>query len=169
MDQIIKAMVLGIVQGATEFLPVSSSAHLVIVPWLLGWTPGSLLFDTVLHWGTLVSIILVFWADFVHIIRATLISLVRRSLADPYARLGWWIVVATIPAAVTGFFLKDPIEGLFQAPVITGVFLFVTAAILWGSDWLTRRGSSATRRCGVPYSIRSASLPQESARVYLPA
>ena len=144
MDQIIKAIVLGIVQGATEFLPVSSSAHLVIVPWLLGWTPGSLLFDTMLHWGTLVSIVLVFWADFLRIIRATLLSIVRRSLADSDARLGWWIVLASIPAAATGFLLKDAIEQLFHAPAFVGAFLFVTAFLLWGSEWLARRGSSAT-------------------------
>jgi len=143
MFEIIKAIVLGIVQGATEFLPVSSSGHLVIVPWLLGWTPGTLLFDTVLHWGTLVSIALVFWADFVRIIRAALLSIVRRSLADPDARLGWWIVLASIPAAATGLFLKDSIESLFHAPVLAGVFLFVTAALLWGSEWLARRVNAA--------------------------
>ena len=65
MTDHLRAIVLGIVQGATEFLPVSSSGHLVIVPWLLGWTRHSLLFDTVLHWGTLLSIVLVFWRDFV--------------------------------------------------------------------------------------------------------
>ncbi|RLT35585.1 MAG: undecaprenyl-diphosphate phosphatase, partial [Chloroflexi bacterium] len=144
MFEIIKAIVLGLVQGATEFLPVSSSAHLVIVPWLLGWQPGDLLFDTILHWGTLVSIVVVFRADFVRIIQATLTSLVRRSLADANARLGWWIVLATIPAAVTGLLLKDAIEKLFQAPVIVGMFLFVTAALLLGSEWLARRSSPRT-------------------------
>ncbi|MBI3960551.1 MAG: undecaprenyl-diphosphatase UppP [Chloroflexi bacterium] len=144
MFEIIKAIVLGIVQGATEFLPVSSSGHLVIVPWLLGWQPGDLLFDTILHWGTLVSIALVFWADFVRIIRATLTSLARRSLADPNARLGWWIVLATIPAAASGLLLKDSIEELFHSPVTAGTFLFVTAALLLGSEWLARRGSSHT-------------------------
>ena len=59
-----EALILGLVQGLTEFLPVSSSGHLVIVPWFLGWTPSSLLFDTVLHWGTLLSIGVIFWRDF---------------------------------------------------------------------------------------------------------
>ena len=142
MFEIIKAIVLGIVQGATEFLPVSSSGHLVIVPWLLGWKPGDLFFDTVLHWGTLVSIFVVFWEDFVHIIQATLTSLLRRSLADPYAQLGWWIVLATIPAALTGVLLKDGLEALFHLPAAAGGFLFVTAALLLGSEWLARRKNS---------------------------
>ena len=64
MQEIIQALILGIVQGATEFIPVSSSGHLVIVPWLFGWDPSPLLFDTILHWGTLTAIIIVFWRDF---------------------------------------------------------------------------------------------------------
>lgn len=139
MFEIFKAIVLGIVQGATEFIPVSSSGHLVIVPWLLGWEGGDLLFDTMLHWGTLLSIVVVFWADFVRIIKAALLSLVRRSLADSDARLGWWIVLASVPAAATGLLLKDAIEALFHEPVAAGGFLFVTAAFLLGSEWLTRR------------------------------
>ena len=77
MTEIIRAIVLGIVQGATEFIPVSSSAHLVIVPWLLHWPPQSLLFDTILHWGTLTSILVVFWRDFLKIIAAVLRGLMR--------------------------------------------------------------------------------------------
>jgi len=142
VSEIIKSIVLGIVQGATEFIPVSSSGHLVIVPWLLGWKPGDLLFDTVLHWGTLLSIFVVFRADFVRIIQATLLSLTRRSLADSNARLGWWIVLATFPAAATGLFLKDSIEEMFHSPVTAGSFLFVTAALLLGSEWLSRRGTA---------------------------
>lgn len=139
MFEIVKAIVLGVVQGATEFLPVSSSGHLVIVPWLLGWSPGDLLFDTVLHWGTLLSILVVFWSDILAIVRASLTSLVQRSLADPNARLGWWIVLASVPAVFTGLLLKDQIEALFHEPVAAGGFLFVTAAFLLSSEWLARR------------------------------
>ncbi|RME50795.1 MAG: undecaprenyl-diphosphate phosphatase, partial [Caldilineae bacterium] len=73
----IQALVLGLIQGATEFLPVSSSGHLTIAPWLLGWPNSSLLFDTVVHWGTLLAILVVFWRDFLRIAQATLISLLR--------------------------------------------------------------------------------------------
>jgi len=136
---ILHALILGIVQGATEFLPVSSSGHLVIVPWLFEWPTPSLLFDTVLHWGTLLSIIVVFWREFVAIIVATLRSIYQRSLRDPDARLGWFIVIGTIPAVLTGLLLKDHIEALFHSARATGVFLLVTAGLLALSERLARR------------------------------
>jgi undecaprenyl-diphosphatase len=137
--EILQAIVLGLVQGATEFIPVSSSGHLVIVPWLLGWEKPSLLFDTVLHWGTLLAIALVFWRDFLNIIVASLRSIGQRSLADPDARLGWYIVVGSIPAALTGLLLKDQIEDLFASPAAAGGFLLITAALLIGSEQLARQ------------------------------
>jgi undecaprenyl-diphosphatase len=137
--ELLQAIVLGLVQGATEFIPVSSSGHLVIVPWLLGWEKPSLLFDTVLHWGTLLAIALVFWRDFLNIVVASLRSIGQRSLADPNARLGWYIVAGSIPAALTGLLLKDQIEGLFASPAAAGGFLLVTAALLIGSEQLARQ------------------------------
>lgn len=139
MVEILRALILGIVQGATEFLPISSSGHLVIVPWLFEWPAPSLLFDTVLHWGTLLAIVLVFWRDLVAIIVATVRSLFERSLKDPNARLGWYIVIGTIPAVLTGLLLKDQIEALFHSPRATGFFLLVTAGLLALSERLARR------------------------------
>ncbi|MBX3000468.1 MAG: undecaprenyl-diphosphatase UppP [Caldilineaceae bacterium] len=139
MFELIQAIVLGLVQGATEFIPVSSSGHLVIVPWLLGWEKPSLLFDTVLHWGTLLAIALIFWRDFLNIIVASLRSIGERSLVDPNARLGWYIVAGSIPAALTGLLLKDQIEDLFASPTAAGAFLLVTAALLIGSEQLARQ------------------------------
>lgn len=139
MFEFIEAIVLGIVQGATEFIPVSSSGHLVIVPWLLGWDHQGLLFDTVLHWGTLAAIFAVFWRDFWRIIVASLQSIVRRSLADPNARLGWFIVVGSVPAALTGLLFKDFIESLFASHLAAAGFLLVTAALLAGSEQLAAR------------------------------
>jgi undecaprenyl-diphosphatase len=142
MFEIIKAIVLGLVQGLTEFIPVSSSAHLVIVPWLLGWETQSLLFDTVLHWGTLLAIIAVFWRDLWAILIATLGSLARRSLADANARLGWYIVVGSIPAVVAGILFNDFFEALFSSPFAVGFFLLFTAAILAGSEQLAKHEKS---------------------------
>jgi undecaprenyl-diphosphatase len=135
---IVQAIILAIVQGLSEFIPISSSGHLVIVPWFLGWEKPSLLFDTVLHWGTLVSIFLVFGADIWRIALATLGSLASRSLADVNARLGWFIVVGTIPALVTGLLFKDFFEALFSSPAAAGGFLLVTAALLTTSELIVR-------------------------------
>jgi undecaprenyl-diphosphatase len=136
---IVKAIILGIVQGLTEFIPISSSAHLVIIPWLTGWEPSSFLFDTILHWGTLLSILLVFWKDFLLIIEATFHSLFTRSLQDVNARLGWFIVVGTIPAAVLGLLFEDYFETLFHSPTASAGFLLVTAALLIGSEQMVQR------------------------------
>ena len=139
MFELIQAIVLGAVQGLTEFIPVSSSGHLVIVPWLLGWNHQSLLFDTVLHWGTLISILAALGRDLWAIFVATLQSLVRRSLADPNARLGWYIVVGSIPAALAGLLFNDFFESLFASPRIVGFTLLFTALILAGSEQMIRR------------------------------
>lgn len=139
MFEYLQALTLGLIQGATEFLPVSSSGHLTIAPWLFGWPHSSLLFDTVVHWGTLLAIVIVFWRDFLRIARATLLSIVHRSLADVHARLGWFIVLGSIPAAVTGLLFKDFFEQLFSSAPAAGGFLLVTAGLLWGSEQLGRR------------------------------
>ncbi len=135
---LVKAIILGIVQGATEFIPVSSSGHLVIVPWFLGWSPSSLLFDTVLHWGTLLSIAVVFWQDFWQMIRETLRSLATRSLENMHARLGWFIVVGSVPAAITGLLFEEFFETLFHSPTAAAFFLLVTATLLVSSELMIR-------------------------------
>ena len=140
--EIIKAIVLGLVQGATEFIPVSSSGHLVIVPWLLGWDHSTLLFDAVVHWGTLVAIILIFWRDFWAMFVAAIQSIVQRSLADSHARLAWFVVLGSVPAAVIGFLFEDRVESLFSsasAPLTAGASLLVTAILLSGSELMTAR------------------------------
>lgn len=138
----IQAIVLGFIQGATEFVPISSSGHLVIVPWLFGWEPPSLLFDTMLHWGTLLAIFIVFWRDFLAMIRAWFQSIARRSLADPNARTAWFIIVGTLPAVAAALLFEDQLEAMFLNPRAVGVFLLVTAALLFFSEqWTQRRGN----------------------------
>ncbi|HXF61449.1 MAG TPA: undecaprenyl-diphosphatase UppP [Caldilineaceae bacterium] len=139
VSEILRALVLGVVQGATEFIPVSSSAHLVIMPWLAGWPDPSLLFDTVLHWGTLLALLLVFWRELWAIFIATLQSIGRRSLADPNARLGWYIVVGTLPAVGIGYFFEGFFETLYSDAAAAGRALFITALLLTGSELLARR------------------------------
>jgi undecaprenyl-diphosphatase len=145
MAELIQAIVLGIVQGISEFVPISSSGHLVITPWFFGWEKPSLLFDTILHWGTLVSILMVFWRDFWNITVAVIRGLMQRSLADFNARLGWFIVLGSIPAAVIGLSFKGFFEALFFSPQSVGFFLLVTGTLLLGSEWLARRMAERKR------------------------
>lgn len=139
----IQTIVLAIVQGVTEFLPISSSAHLMIVPWLFGWPFPPLLFDTMLHWGTLLAILIVFWRELIVIAKAMWFSLVQRSLHDAEARLGWYIVIGTVPVVIAGFVFKDLIEAMFQNMKEVGFSLIVTAGVLALSEWLTHRRAAA--------------------------
>lgn len=129
-----QAIVLGFVQGVTEFLPISSSGHLVLVPHFLGWEfsqQAVFVFDVLVQWGTLLAVIIYFWQDLINIIMAFLRGIIdRKPFATHDARMGWNLILATIPAVVLGFLLKDTVEAAFSNPRITGVFLLVTAAIL---------------------------------------
>lgn len=132
-----QAVVLGLIQGGTEFIPVSSSAHLVIVPWLLGWPEPGLAFDTVVHWGTLLSVVAFFRKELLPLIIAWGRSLVRRRVEEPEAKLAWLIVVGTIPAAVMGYYGEDFFSQLFGKPTQVGGLLLVTGLLLalserWG-------------------------------------
>jgi len=126
----LQAIVLGFLQGATEFLPISSSAHLVLVPYLLGWPDPGLSLDTALHLGTLLAVLIYFRQDVWRLIVAGWTSLRQRSLADPQARLAWLLILATIPAALGGFLLENSFESLFGMPRWVAAFLLVTAGLL---------------------------------------
>jgi undecaprenyl-diphosphatase len=117
---VLQACLLGIVQGLTEFLPISSSAHLILIPWLLGWDNpviSSLPFDVALHMGTLISVLVYFAADWARLIRAGVRSIVERRIGpDPDRRLAWLIVVGCIPGAVLGAMAESKVEEVFHAP-----------------------------------------------------
>ena len=136
---IIQAIILGLLQGATEFIPVSSSGHLVLVPWLVGWDSPGLVFDTVVHWGTLVAVLAYFWRDWLKLISAWLRGLVRWDWSDPLARMLWLLIVGSIPAAVIGFLLEDFFESLFGKPAWVAVFMLVTAGLLALGEFLGAR------------------------------
>lgn len=145
MDLLLQALVMGIVQGLTEFLPVSSSGHLIVVPELLGWDDRfitSLAFSVMLHLGTLVALLTYFRAEWLRLVPAGLAAIRDRSLAgDPDRRLAWLIAVATVPALVAGFLLNDLIEGAFRQAGLVALMLVVGGAILW----LAERSGSRSR------------------------
>jgi undecaprenyl-diphosphatase len=125
------ALVLGIVQGLTEYIPVSSSGHLVLVPWLLGWPDAPFTFEVLVQWGTLVGVFIYFWRDIGEIVRAVMQGLGRgQPLATFEARLGWLVIIATIPAVVFGLFFIDFFEAFFAAPIYVGVLMGIAAIIL---------------------------------------
>ena len=150
---ILQAFVLGLIQGATEFIPVSSSGHLTLVPWLLNWEFDPVLksaFDVLTHWGTLVAVMAVFWRDLWKLVLGGLRSLAGlrdggprgvlvRLAADEHGRLAWLIAIGSIPAAVLGLALEDFFEMLFGTPRVVSILLLVTAGLLVYSEWRSQR------------------------------
>lgn len=136
----VQAALLGLLQGATEFIPVSSSGHLVLVPWILGWAPPGLLFDSMVHWGTLAALVAVFWADLREVVVGWLRSLGRGDFAAPEARLGWYLILGTVPGAVAGALLEDFFEGLFASPGTAAGLLLVTGTFLALAEWRGQGG-----------------------------
>ena len=140
-----QVVVLALVQAATEFLPISSTAHLVIVPWLLGWDDHGLLFDIALHWGTVLSVLAYFSKTW---IRLLFLSVGRRVLEPPpghpdedlYAnpRLFIYLVAATFPAGIAGLLFEDYIETTLRSPLLIGVMLILVGLVIWWADRIGR-------------------------------
>ena len=131
----LQAIILGIIQGLTEFLPISSTAHLILIPWLFGWDDPGLAFDVVLHLGTLVGIIAFFWRDFYRMFHGMFFSgkgSIDNSGID--GRIGWYIIAGTIPAGVAGLFFKDKIETSLRDPRIIAITLILFALLLWWAE-----------------------------------
>jgi undecaprenyl-diphosphatase len=130
-----QAFVLGLVQGATEFIPVSSSGHLQAIPFLFGWESGSLEFDVALHLGTLVAVVAVFRTDLWDMVRAvTGGSGLERARALEARRLVLLLAVASVPAAIVGLLARDLVTGAFDEPLAIAAFLCLTAVVLWWSE-----------------------------------
>src|SRR6476660_201099 len=144
MDTLGQAIVMGIVQGLTEFLPISSSGHLIIVPYLAGWTDPfitSLAFSVMLHIGTLIALLVYFWRDWLRLVPAGFATIRDRSFdSDPDRRLAWLLVVATVPALIIGVLLNDVVEERFREVGLVALMLVVGAAIMWLADhWGPKR------------------------------
>ena len=129
-----QSILLGIVQGLTEFLPISSSAHLVLFPYLLGWqipAGEAFVFDVLVQVATLVAVIVFFWRVLVDMAVAFVKGIWKRQpFADPLARQAWLILLATIPAGLAGLLLKGLVEEAFSSPAAVGFFMLITAGLL---------------------------------------
>ena len=136
------AFVMGALQGVTEFLPISSSAHLILLPWLFGWQDpliNSLTFDVALHVGTLVAVVAYFWSDWMALLKA--VPQLARPQQSPAAMMLLAVIIATIPAAIAGILFQDPIEAYLRSPLQIAVVLAVMGLVIAFIDGR----SSATR------------------------
>ena len=154
-----QALVLGIVQGLTELLPISSSGHLILVPWLFDWSyleqhpDFNKTFDVALHLGTAVAVLVYFWADVVRYVIAWLGSIRRRSISEPDERIAWFIFAATIPAAISGAAGESFIEDKLGQPWQIAIFLAVFGILLWLADRLPQRFAIHELRFGTAFAI----------------
>lgn len=128
---VLQAVILGIVQGLAEFLPISSSAHLILVPWFLGWSPSGLAFDLALHVGTLIAVTIYFWRDLLNLA----VEGLTKGMKTPTGRLAWGIVLGTVPGAIFGLLMEDVVEAVFRQSILTiALLLAVVGVILYLAD-----------------------------------
>lgn len=130
---ILQAVILGLAQGLGEFLPISSSAHLVLIPWFFGWTDPGLTFDVALHLGTLVAVVIYFWKDWWRLIIKGFSDV--RSVEG---RLFWYLVAASIPGAIGGYLLEKKAETVFRSPTLIAIMLILMGVFLY---WVDRRST----------------------------
>jgi undecaprenyl-diphosphatase len=150
----LQAAILGLVQGLTEFLPVSSSAHLVIVPWLFGWPDPGIAFDVALHMGTVIAVLAYFWRDWLNIIQGLLRVVSTRRIDDPQGKLGVYILLGTIPGVIAGLLLETRIDESFHSAdpsrqangiLIIAVLMIALAAALFLAERLARHRLDITQ------------------------
>ncbi len=143
-----QGVVLGLLQGFSELFPISSLGHAVVTPRLLGWNIHQndkffLAFLVAVHLATALVLLGFFWKDWARVFRGLGRSLRDREISDPDARLGWLLVVGTIPAGILGLLLQDPLRKVFASATSAAVFLFVNGLLLFGAERLRRRAPGA--------------------------
>ena len=153
---ILHAVVFGVVQGLTEFIPISSSAHLILVPWLLGWPEPGLAFDVALHVGTLLALLVFFARDWARLAAGAARSIVSRDVSSPEARLTLGLVLGTIPAALAGvlgegvierwFHGDDPVGRTRGALLIAIALALLALALFLADRWTTHERPLADLR-----------------------
>jgi undecaprenyl-diphosphatase len=142
------AILLALLQGLTEFLPISSSAHLILLPRLLGWEDQGLAFDVAVHVGTLAAVVTYFRRDVTRLLLAWIQSCIRRQL-NPDAQLAWFVILGTVPVAVAGLLLHDVIETYLRSPLVIALATVGFGLLLGLSDW---RGRQVRSEAGLEFS-----------------
>ena len=129
---IVQSIILGIIQGIAEFFPISSSGHLVILPYFSNWDYPPLYFTVTVHFATLAAVVTVFYREIYYILKAVVTGIFSRSIRNSNNfKLGIFLIAASIPAAIAGIFLADYVESLFTSPITVAVCLVITALFLW--------------------------------------
>ncbi|MDQ6737005.1 MAG: undecaprenyl-diphosphatase UppP [Gemmatimonadota bacterium] len=144
MPTIFQALVLGLLQGLAEFLPISSSAHLTLAPWLFNWPDPGLSFDVALHFGTLVAVVWYFRAEWADLIRAAWQIVVTRRIVTMEQKRAAFLVAATIPGGIFGLLLEKKAESAFRNPALIASALIVMGILLWLADKLASRDRPLT-------------------------
>lgn len=126
---LLEAIIYGIVQGLGEFLPISSTAHIVLAPWLFGWEDPGLAFDIALHMGTLVAVVIFFWKDWIRLIKAGLTD-----VKSSDGKLFWCLVLACIPGGILGLIFEEYIESVFRDPLLIGIMLIAMGLVIYVAD-----------------------------------
>ncbi len=137
----IQSVILGIVQGIGEFLPISSSAHLIIVPYLFGWKESSMAFDIALHFGTLLAVLVIYFKEWWNLFISAIYNFTHKGRKQKSeGKIFWYLVVATIPAAIVGFVLDDLIEEFFRGQIwLIALFLGVMGVLIYiGDKWASK-------------------------------
>lgn len=136
----LQALFLGVVQGLTEFLPISSSGHLVLLPWLLGWQSHSLAFDAALHEGTAIALLVYFWREWAQVLVAAGRMVKERRVGDDmHRRLALMLAAGSVPAALAGLLLEDFIVSVLRSPAVVAALMAVFGLVLLAADRLSPR------------------------------
>jgi undecaprenyl-diphosphatase len=130
----LQAIALGVIQGLSEFLPISSSAHLTLLPWLLGWEDPGLAFDVALHFGTLIAVLWYFRMEWLALVKAAFGIITTGRVETPEKRRVVYLIIATIPGAIGGLLLQKQAESAFRSPQIISIALIVMGLLLWVVD-----------------------------------
>jgi undecaprenyl-diphosphatase len=133
----LQAIALGVIQGLSEFLPISSSAHLTLAPWFFGWEDPGLAFDVALHFGTLLAVLWYFRTEWATLVRAAFGIITTGRIETPEKRRVIYLIIATIPGAIGGYLLQSRAESAFRSPQVIAIALIVMGIVLWLADKLT--------------------------------
>ena len=143
---VLKAIILGIIQGVAEFLPISSSAHLILFPYLFGWEESGLAFDIALHFGTMMAVLAIFFKDWWNLFIGA-IKDIKDKKKSTNGRMFWYLIIATVPAALTGLLLDDIIENIIRNKIwIIALALAIMGLLIYiGDKWASKHYKKETK------------------------